>query len=240
MMGKDKVDNGLGGKEVERKNSCINKMWMMPGRIEVLGVKKQVSRLGFYLRSCMLRRWPKEHFVRFSRDVELFLPQPSVGLDQVLFCWVFPEDGVLSQDSKARFFFAVMYYISAKNLARIDDLEGASFMAMRSIYELGYNDGFHDYIDAAGVEAIGPISGGRRLVQVRAAVGRHLVELINEAPVESIKTQSNAQRILSDDLWSFVVREGYGSIIDADNFIVSSLKGKGDVKDAYLRRLGKL
>ena len=239
MVGVFKSDSCVEGHN-KQKDAYINNVWKTPGKMNVISVKKQVGRLGVYLRSCMLRRWPKEHFVRFCRDVELFLPQSSVGLDQILYCWVFPGDGALSQDSKARFFFAVMYYISAKNLAKIDELEGASFMAMQSIYELGYNDGFHDYIDAAGVEVRGPIAGGRRWEQIRTAVERRLIELIGVAPIESIKSQSKAHGYLASDLRDFVLENGYEKIIDADSFIAGKLKGRGDVKNAYLSRLGKL
>jgi hypothetical protein len=222
------------------KDLIINKHWKTPCKFKIVSVPKQVLKLGANLRYCMLRRWPNESFNQFCKDVGNFIPDSSVRLSSILWCWTQPDKGALLEDSKIRFFFATMYYLSAKDSCGKEDFEVASFMAMNSIYELGYDDGFHEFVDSTAIETKGALAGGKRGKEIRAAVGKYLVNLINEAPEKSIKKQSDVGRLLSAALWAYVLEKGYGKSIDADNFIHKSLREKGDVKDAYLKKIGKL
>lgn len=237
------VECSVGGKvredNLDGKDLIINKCWKMPCKFKIASVPKQVLKLGANLRYCMRRRWPGESFNQFCKDVGNFTSDSSVKLSSVLWCWTRPDEGALLEDSKIRFFFATMYYLSAKDFCEKEDFEAASFMAMNSIYELGYDDGFHEFVDSTAIETKGALAGGKRGKEIRAAVGKYLVKLINEASEQSIKKQSDVGRLLSAALWEYVLEKGYGKSIDADNFIHKSLRGKGAVKDAYLKKIGK-
>lgn len=228
------------GNEMDEKDLIINSRWKTPCKFKIASVPRQVIKLGANLRYCMRRRWPDECFNQFCKDAIVFTPDSDVKLSSILWCWTKPDKGVLLEDSKIRFFFAIIYYLTAKDFCEKKDFEAASFMAMNSIYELGYDDGFHEFVDGAAIETKGALAGGKRGKEIRAAVGKYLVKLISEAPEKSIQKQSDVGRLLSAALWEYVLEKGYGKSIDADNFIHKSLEGKGEVKDAYLKKIGKL
>ncbi len=198
------------------KDLIINKRWKTPCKFKIVSVPKQVLKLGANLRYCMLRRWPNESFNQFCKDVGNFTPDSSVSLSSILWCWTQPDKGALLEDSKIRFFFAAMYYLSAKEFCDKKDFEAASFMSMNSIYELGYDDGFHEFVDGAAIETKGALAGVKRTKEIHAAVGSYLVKLISEAPEQSFKKQSDVGRLLSAALWEYVLGKGYGSSIKGE------------------------
>lgn len=230
----------MGKDNLREKDLVINRRWKMPCKFKIASVPKQVLKLGANLRYCMRRRWPGESFNQFCKDVDNFTSDSSVALSNILWCWTRPGEGVLLEDSKIRFFFATMYYLSANDYCRKEDFEAASFMAMNSIYELGYDDGFNEFVDGAAIETKGALAGGKRGKEIRAAVASYLVKLIAEAPEKSMKKQSDVGVLLSGALREYLVEKGCEQYIDADNFIERSLRGKGDVKNAYLKKIGKL
>lgn len=215
--------------------------WMMPCEIKSVSVERQVGILGRRLRSRLLQYWPKEHFPIFCRDVERFLVRSELTLEEILGCWIDGSNGLLSQELKVRFFFSVLYFVDAKRYVETGGEScDISQLVARSRYDLGCFDGFLALVGDAAVRAKGPLAGGKALKTMRELVAVRLIELISNAPVEKIRKQSDAVSYLSEDLWKFVCEKGFGSAVDAENFIEKNLRQQGSVRDCYLKRIGKV
>jgi len=207
--------------------------------VKSVSFEGNLHRLRAGLRYIFLRRWPKEMFSDFSRRVSTFIDEDKVVSEKnILWCWLKEDAARGAVELKERFFYASLYYLAAVHEYEKGRHEMAASLANRSALELGRFDGWQQFMDVVNISYNGRLKGAQAGKIIRDALYEKLLECIKGGPAAPKSGWSRYEDVVKDfelTLESFLDASFNSFRIDIGEFIVRSLKNKGDVRDAYLR-----
>ncbi|MED5071947.1 hypothetical protein T4Y61_27855 [Pseudomonas aeruginosa] len=205
-------------------------------KVKSLSFEGSLQRLRASLRLIFSRRWPKEMFVDFLKRVSTFLEEDKrVSEKNILWCWL-REDARGIVELKERFFYASLYYLAAVREYDAGREDAAASLAARSALEVGRFDGWQEFMAVVNISYDGRLKGAQAGKIIREALSEKLLELVKGGPVNPESGWSCHEDVVKDfqlKLEGFLDASFNSFSINIDDFIVRSLKNKGELRDVY-------
>jgi len=207
-------------------------------KIKSISFEDSLHRLRAGLRHIFSKRWPKEMFSDFLRRVSTFLEEDrKISEKSILWCWLREEVARGPVELKERFFYASLYYLAA--VYEYDRGRGdvAASLAARSALELGRFDGWQQFMAVVNISYDGRLKGAQAGKVIRDALYVKLLDCISGGPINPETGWSCHEDVVKDfelKLESFLDASFNSFSIDVGDFIIRSLKNKGEVRDVYM------
>lgn len=205
-------------------------------KVKSLSFESSLQRLRASLRYIFSRRWPKEMFADFLKRVSIFLEEDKrVSEKNIIWCWL-REDARGVVELKERFFYASLYYLAAVREYDAGREDAAASLAARSALEVGRFDGWQEFMAVVNISYDGRLKGAQAGKIIREALSEKLLELVKVGPVNPESGWSCHEDVVKDfqlELERFLDASFNSFSINIDDFIVRSLKNKGELRDIY-------
>ncbi|VVQ26397.1 hypothetical protein [Pseudomonas fluorescens] len=207
---------------------------LLPQEIATLDVARFSIKVGRVLRGVFKGSWPDDDYSGFKKRVKKAAAIEGFGRCEISRCWKKDEPVEEAGTLEVCFFFASIYYLSVLDALESDDNERALTLLFYAVHQLGFIDGYEDFVRRAGIDLKGPISGGKATKLVREKIGEYLISLLNDPPCEGWGTQVNTVEKLCGKLEEFILLKEFGKVVQSsENFIKKALECKGKPRDAY-------
>lgn len=207
-------------------------------KVKLVSFEDNLHRLRAGLRYIFARQWPKEMFSDFLKRVSTFLEDDKVTSEKkILWCWMREESARGTVELKERFFFASLYYLAAVREYNKGRGDVAASLAARSALELGRFDGWLQFMAVVNISYDGRLKGAQAGKVIRDALYAKLLEFVRGGPANPESAWSRYEDVIKDfelKLESFLDASFNSFSIDIGDFIIRSLKNKGEVRDVYM------
>ncbi|MDD0973203.1 MULTISPECIES: hypothetical protein [Pseudomonas] len=178
------------------------------------------------LRATLKKNWPKELNSHIDQSISRFLETPKITWKDILSCWTNTYDEEKRSKIKLYFFYAKVYYLSAKLQVEQNNTEKAFIYISHASYLLGFLDGYKNHIDEEKFRRERATEGGNRKESKISKIRDHFSLLLKNPPkngwgtesetIEAIYTSMKFQSYLSEI-------QAQETIKDLKNFITEEL-----------------
>lgn len=209
-----------------------------PQAISELSLRNSIQNVENTLRGIDKDYWPDDSRKIFSTKINEILDSngKKITWNDIRECWETAEKNERPNELKINFFYARLYALSAREI--IDNSNNGSELAQtfirRSIFHLGYLEGYQALIDEAALLLKGPLTGSKSVQSIYLNTEFHLVELLSSPPKGGWSDEMKAIEETESALEKFILDNKFGKVIlDTEKFISKKLHEKGIVLDAY-------
>lgn len=209
-----------------------------PQAITELSIRNSIRNVDNTLIAIANDYWPRISQKKFSTKIkEIFNnDEKNITWDDIRECWGNPEENERPNELKINFFFARLYALSAREAIdnSIHSSELAQTFIRRSIFHLGYLEGYQALIDEAVLLLKGPLRGHKAVQAIYSNTAKHLADLLSSPPKGGWTDVTQATEATSHALEKFILENKFGKVIeDTEEFILKRLETKGAARDAY-------
>lgn len=212
-------------------------------KVSAVSFENGLIRVRSGLRHKFNHHWPKEAFKVFLDRVSRFVDKSGqVSENSIISCWHREERADGPVELKERFFYASLYYLGAMAEYGKGRYDVSAVLAMRATLELGRFDGWREFMAVVNISYAGRMKGGQVGKSIRDKLYAELLGYVSSGPADSKKTWASYECVVTDfqvRLENFMKEKFPKFKMEIDDFILRSLKDKGDVRDAYLRFINK-
>lgn len=209
-----------------------------PQAISELSIRSSIQNVDIALRAIDKDYWPHSSRKIFFTKIKEILNNDgrNITWNDIRECWGAAEENERPNELKINFFYARLYALSAREIIdnSIHDSELAQTFIRRSIFHLGYLEGYQALIDEAALLLKGPLRGHKAVQAIYSNTAQHLADLLSSPPKGGWTDVTQATEVTSHALEKFILDNNFGKVIeDTEEFILKRLETKGAARDAY-------
>tara|TARA_R100001377_G_C3179949_1_gene106238 strand:- start:453 stop:1190 length:738 start_codon:yes stop_codon:yes gene_type:complete len=193
------------------------------------------------LRSILKKNWPKELNSHIDQRISSFLETPKISWKNISSCWANTYKEEKRSTLKLYFFYAKIYYLSARLQMEKDNKEKAFAYISHAAYLIGFLNGYQHHIDEEKFRRERAAEGGKGKESKISKIRDHFSLLLRTPPkngwgtesetIEAIYTSKEFEKYISEI-------EAQGTIRNLKDFITEELIHNQENQKVYkaLRR----
>ncbi|MGE6793262.1 hypothetical protein ACQKFS_14730 [Pseudomonas guineae] len=217
--------------KVEKRNLLIH-----PKDIEQAKIGSLMSKTHLSLRKILQDNWPKELDGRIDKNISQFLQTPKISWKDISSCWENTYIEEKRSSKKLNFFYAKIFYISAKIQNENGNTEKAFLYISHAAYLTGFIHGYQHYVNEKDLRKIRSSEGGHGKVSKISKIKKQFLSQLKNPPPNGWGTETETIEAIytSKDFTSFISEiEAEKTVKDLKNFITEELIHNKDNQGIY-------
>ncbi|WP_286975047.1 hypothetical protein [Pseudomonas sp.] len=197
-----------------------------PKDIEASKIGSLISKTNLSLRKILEDNWPKELNGRIDKNISQFLETPKISWKDISNCWenTYKEEKRSSQ--KLHFFYAKIFYLSAKIQNEDGNTEKAFLYISHAAYLTGFIHGYQHYINEKTLRTKRSSGGGNGKISKISKIRTQFSLLLKNPPPDGWGTETETIEAIytSKDFTSFISEiEAEKTVKNLKEFITEEL-----------------
>lgn len=207
--------------KTENRNLLIH-----PKDVEESKIGSLISKTHLSLRNILKDKWPKELNSRIDKNISQFLETPKISWKDISSCWENTYKEEKRSSVKLHFFYAKIFYLSAKIQNEEGNTERAFLYISHAAYLTGFVHGYQHHINEKALRTKRSSDGGKGKTSKISKIKTKFSLILNNPPAGGWGNETETIDAIynSKDFTNFISEiEAENTVNNLKNFITEEL-----------------